>query len=340
MSRQTGTFQLTGAAAFWIVALLWVIALLSNLWVAAIITALCAVRYPGHTARILEGVAAFLKQIPEPIAFILVVGLWLFAIFANLWLAAIIATLAALRYSAHFSELIRRGLANQWPYNTVGVIGIILAFFLFPMASILANGAISNITGFHPTFFPNSFIFLFTVTYVFLLSVLLAVLSGTIAILRPSNPKTNRAFPVAFGLAVVVLVAATGSFPNTQTIVDRAENAILALDFGSNARFESGFYVSPDGKRRMYGTKVCVGLPFHALLAPHAQEGFILANRRLKAARNDFASHGVHKPVEATRFVYTFVKQDDCPDIQTYYEYFENRVLRMRSQSYRKRRSQ
>jgi hypothetical protein len=42
--------------------------------------------------------------------------------------------------------------------------------------------------------------------------------------------------------------------------------------------------------------------------------------------------------IDATNFIYTYVKQDDCPDIQAYYEYFENETLRMRSEIYRKRR--
>ncbi|WP_284268693.1 hypothetical protein [Bradyrhizobium iriomotense] len=259
--------------------------------------------------------------------------------FTKLWLAAIIAALAAVRYAPHFVELVKRGLANEWPYNTAGVIGIIFAFFLYPMASIAANFAIANVTGFHPSFFPNSCLFLSALTYMFLLAVVLAAMSGIIALLRPSDPDTNRAFPVAFSVVAVGLIATTALFANQQTIIDRTEDTILALDFGSNSRFENGFYTTADGKLRMYGTKVCAGLPFHALLAPHPQGGFIVASRRLRAAKFDFASlGGTRRPVDATRFIYTYVKQEDCADIQAYYEYFENQTLRMRSENYRKRR--
>jgi hypothetical protein len=337
LEQDNGPWRLTERTAFLLVIVCGIISLFTNSWVTAIIVLLCAVRYRNYTIAAFKRAFLLLKHMSEAWVFAILSLLWIVAIFSSLWLAAMITVLMAVGYISDYLELVRRGLANEWPYNTAGIIGILSAIFVYPLASIFGNQAIAAITGFHPSFFPNSFLFLTFVAYMFLLAGVLTALSGVLALLDRSNPGTRRVFFISAATVIIGLSATQRFFSNSEAIIDGTEDAILALDFTQNARFETGFYTTKDGKSRMFGTKICARLPFSALLAPHPQGGFILAARRRRAAQFELAAlDGERQSVAGTRFVYTYLKQDDCPDIQTYYEYFENHTLRMRSWNYRK----
>jgi hypothetical protein len=230
---------------------------------------------------------------------------WVLAswVVAFLFISSLIATLIALGtllvYWDSFVGFLRQAFKNEWPYNFLGVLGAAILYYFAGLSSVFANFLISTITGFHPTYFPSAAIIIAAIFMFFAVFVAFTIISGLAALITGfSSGIANRIFPVAFMLSVPLLVSLIRLAGNHgDAVVALAEKIIISFDFNYNARFERGRYAATDGTTKDYGTKVCPDLPFDALIAPHAQGGYIEAVLRIcqlhcvrRALRNRRAS--------------------------------------------------
>jgi hypothetical protein len=151
------------------------------------------------------------------------------------------------------------------------------------------------------------------------------IISGLAALITGfSSGIANRIFPIAFMVSMPILFSLLGWGGHDESIIALTEKIIISTNFNENARFEHGWYNATDGKKE-YGTKVCRSLPFDALLTPHAEVGYITATPRATPAVLASPNFPIKREVMATNYVYGYVDQKDCPEINEYIEQPESK---------------
>lgn len=271
---------------------------------------------PERTAR--HGVALMRRLVNsfagERGRFTWVLAFWLLALsFLGIWTAYVIALLAFAAYWTYFAEFLKAAFKNEWPYNFLAALGALMLYCFTGFSSVFSNYTISSITGFHAAQFPSSATILSTSFMFFAIFLAFTVIAGLAAVATGFSSRTAaRIAPIAFMLAVPGLASLTGSIGRDQDIIALAEAIIISVDFNQNARFENGSYVANDGMH-VFGTKVCRGLPFETLVMPHSDGGYITATLRLKPA---VLADTEKSRVMATKYIYHFIEQKDCPAIQ------------------------
>jgi hypothetical protein len=139
------------------------------------------------------------------------------------------------------------------------------------------------------------------------------IVSGLAALITGfSSQIANRIFPIAFMLSIPGLVSLIAWIGKDETMVDLTEGIIIVSNFNDNVRMQD--------PNRSYpgfwgGTKICRDLPIGIGITPHSDTGYITATPRLRPPRNP-ANH----EVPATKYIYGFVEQKDCPAIQEWFD--------------------
>lgn len=273
--------------------------------------------------------AAFAKWLAGSLAtersrFVWVIVFWSIALFfIGSWITTLIALLALLAYWNFFIDFLKAAFKNEWPYNFLGTLGAGILYVFSVLASVFSDFVISTITGFHPAQFPSVSTLLSALFMFFAFFFTFTIISGLAGLVTGFSSKiASRIFPIAFMLSIPGLVTLVKWISQDQVIIDLTEEIIIATSFNHNARFEYGWYAAKEGTRS-YGTKVCRGLPFETLLTPHSEGGYITATPRAHPAALVAPAFPTKREIMATKYVYGFVEQKECPAIHEYIDELE-----------------